>query len=356
MTRQKTILVAPLNWGLGHATRCVPIIRELQNQNAKVIIGGDGMALLYLEKEFPELERISIPDLKVRYPKSGGFLLYFAMRIPKLFAHVKKENLFLRKLVREHQIDGIISDNRYGLFHSKKTSVLITHQLFIETPAFKKTVHAIVKKLVSKFSECWVPDSQDSENLSGRLSHSESTNPKVKFIGLLSRFSKQKNALKTDRKVLAVLSGPEPFRTRLEELLKEKLLKLDCKALIVRGIVSNDNTRKKVSTQLETIDYLSAKELKRETEISEFVIARSGYSSIMDLAALHQKAILIPTPGQTEQEYLATHLKSHPLFVFSSQESLCLEDKLVELKNKPETSPISLNSQKNRIESFLGSC
>ena len=356
MTRQKKILVAPLNWGLGHATRCVPIIREFQKQKAIVLLGGDGMALAYLQAEFPELQSIHIPDLKVRYPKSGGYLLYFAMRIPRLLAHVRKENLLLRKLVRRHEIDGIISDNRYGLYHRHKPCVLITHQLFIETPTFKKTVHSIVKKLIAKFNVCWVPDTASSDNLSGRLSHAENSNSKVKFIGPVSRFSNQKKKKNLQRKILAVLSGPEPFRMQLERLLIERLSILNYDALIVRGVITENNSRKCINEKLETIDYLSADELLKETELSDIVIARSGYSSIMDLVALHQKALLIPTPGQTEQEYLSHHLINHPLFVFSNQESLNLEDVLTKLERKPESNSIPFPSQEEHIKSFLSTC
>ena len=356
MTKQKKILVAPLNWGLGHATRCVPIIRELQKQKATVILGGDGMALAYLMAEFPELESISIPDLKVRYPKSGGFLLYFAMRIPRLYTHVKKEHRLLKKLVRQYEIDGIISDNRYGLYHTQKPSALITHQLFIETPTFKKTVHSIVKKLIAKFNVCWVPDTADSWNLSGRLSHSESLIPKVEFIGFFSRFSGQKKKKDVQRRALAVLSGPEPYRTHLEDILIEKLTTIQCNALIVRGVISEKNNRVKINDRLEIIDYLSADELMMEIEKSEFVIARSGYSSIMDLVAMHQKAILIPTPGQTEQEYLAQHLKDHPLFVFSNQEQLSLENAFLALERKANSKIIDLPDQRKTIKDFLRIC
>lgn len=356
MNKQKKILVAPLNWGLGHATRCVPIIRELQKQETTVILGGDGMALAYLKAEFPKLESITIPDLRVRYPKSGGFLLYFAFRIPRLYAHVKKENRLLKKLVRQHEIDGIISDNRYGLYHAQKPSALITHQLFIETPTFKKTLHAIVKKLIAKYSVCWVPDSADSQNLSGRLSHSKKMIPKVEFIGILSRFSGQNKKKDVQRRALAVLSGPEPYRTQLENILIQKLSTLQCDALIVRGIISESNNRVKINDQLETIDYLSADELMLETEKSEFVISRSGYSSIMDLVAMNQKAVLIPTPGQTEQEYLAQHLKDHPLFIFSDQEQLSLENAFLALERKANSNIIDLSDQKETIKDFLSIC
>ncbi len=356
MTKQKKILVAPLNWGLGHATRCVPIIRELQRQKAEVILGGDGMALAYLKTEFPELENISIPDLKIRYPKSGGFLLYFAMRIPRLYTHVRKENTVLKKLVRQHKIDGIFSDNRYGLYHAQKPSVLITHQLYIETPSFKNTLHSMVRKLIAKFSVCWVPDTGGPGNLSGRLSHSERLIPKVEFIGILSRFSGQKRDKNIQRRVLAVLSGPEPYRTQLENILIEKLGELNHNALIVRGVVTEKNNKVKINSQLETVDYLLGNELMIEMGKSEFIISRSGYSSIMDLVSMHQKSVLIPTPGQTEQEYLAQHLKNNPLFVFSKQTELDLEKLFGELEKKPEVHLSDLPNQKELIRTFLRSC
>lgn len=354
MKKKKTILVAPLNWGLGHATRCIPIIRELLKQNANVIIGADGMALDYLKREFPALESITIPDLKVRYPKSGGYLLYFALRIPRLFNHVKKEHQSLKKIVRDYKIDGIVSDNRYGLYHASKPSVLITHQLFIETPSFKKTVHTIVKKLVSKFNECWIPDVEGSGNLSGRLSHAQNMPATVKYIGTLSRFSPQTK--QAEREVLAILSGPEPFRTTLEEILITKLTNLKCKALLVRGVVTKSKEERKVTANLTVVGYLSSNNLLKEVEKSEFVIARSGYSSIMDLAALQQKALLIPTPGQTEQEYLAQHLLNHPLFVFSNQDSIDLHASFEVLRSNSTQEEPTYSGSSESIRDFLANC
>ena len=356
MEKKKTILVAPLNWGLGHATRCIPLIRELLKQNANVLIGADGMALDYLKREFPSLDSIIIPDLKVRYPKSGGYLLYFALRIPRLFNHVKKEHQSLRKIIRDYKIDGIISDNRYGLYHASKPSVLITHQLFIETPSFKKTVHSIVKKLVSKFNECWVPDIESSDNLSGRLSHAGNIPSTVKFIGPLSRFNEQNKQMQPERVALAILSGPEPFRTALEEILIDKLKELKCKALLVRGVVSENNEETKVTADLTVVGYLSSNNLLKEVEKSEFVIARSGYSSIMDLAALQQKALLIPTPGQTEQEYLAQHLLNHPLFVFSNQDSIDLHASFEVLRSNSTQEEPTYSGSSESIRDFLANC
>lgn len=357
MKKKKKILVAPLNWGLGHATRCVPVIRCLLAKGAEVVIGADGMALAYLQQEFPQIEAIRVPDLKVRYPKSGGFLLYFALRLPQLFAHVKKENRLLRKIVREQKFDGIISDNRYGLYHKNKPSVIISHQLFVETPAFKKTVHALVKKMNRRFSACWVPDVEGESNLSGRLSHRERKfSERVKYIGNLSRFTVPKGRQEVQRKIIVVLSGPEPFRNQLEELLLTSLKKLNFKALIVRGVVESEQVKTESFENLEVVNYLTSNELEKEIVASEIVIARSGYSTIMDLVALQQKAILIPTPGQTEQEYLANHLSDSNLFVFENQAEFDFE-KTIQAVEKLKGEGFKVEGlDKKVIQEFLDHC
>ena len=67
----KRILVAPLNWGLGHATRCIPIIRALKAHNFEPVIASDGAALQLLKKEFPDLEHVELPSYNITYPKNG---------------------------------------------------------------------------------------------------------------------------------------------------------------------------------------------------------------------------------------------------------------------------------------------
>ena len=356
MKKQKNILVAPLNWGLGHATRCVPIIRLLQQEGANVIIGGDGMALNYLQKEFPELKSVFIPDLKVKYPKSGGYMLYFALRLPQLYTHVKKENAYLKKLARDLMLDGIISDNRYGLFHRRIPCVIITHQLYIKTPAFKRTVRSIVKKMISRFTATWVPDIKGNDNLSGKLSHSEKQNSAIKFVGTLSRFSQNENTSDLKNKIIAVLSGPEPHRTQLENTLTQQLLASNYSAHLVKGLVQKSIITESISKNLQVTNYLQSKALQQEIEQAEIVIARAGYSTIMDLVTLGKKAILIPTPGQTEQEYLAHHLKSNSQFVFCKEGELDIEKAIFELDKKRPKNTLSHQFNIAELKTFLASC
>lgn len=356
MSKKKKILVAPLNWGLGHATRCVPIIRQLEQEGCDVIIGGEGSALQLLQHEFPQLAVVEFPGLKIKYPRNGALLLHFALRLPSLFQTVKRENQFLRKLVREHQIDGIISDNRYGVFHKDKPSVILTHQLFIESPIFKKSLQRIIQKMVSKFDECWVPDVKTKNNLSGDLSHKRSLSPKIKYIGVLSRFLPSQKNLPLKRKLLVLLSGPEPQRTILEEKLKEQLLGLGYSTLMVRGVVEDRQKRTQLSKDVEEVNYLNGEELRKEILESELVVCRSGYSSIMDLVTLGKKAFLIPTPGQTEQEYLAKSLGEKGMFAWSSQDELDLRE-WVERALKMENTIFKLEeSKQDFLKDFLKKC
>jgi UDP:flavonoid glycosyltransferase YjiC (YdhE family) len=78
----KTILIAPLNWGLGHATRCIPIIKALQENNYIPIIASDGIALELLQKEFPYVQTLKLPSYKIEYAKNGK---NFKWKLLKIF-------------------------------------------------------------------------------------------------------------------------------------------------------------------------------------------------------------------------------------------------------------------------------
>lgn len=356
MERRKKILVAPLNWGLGHASRCVPVIKKLLELNVEVIIGAQGNTLTFLQLSFPQLTCIEYRGIAIKYPKNGALLLHFAIRLPQLFRAVKNENQYLKKIAREHNIDGIISDNRYGAFHKTKPSVIITHQLFIESPIFKKTLQQIIHKMISRFSTCWIPDYKTEPNLSGNLSHLKPVGQKFIFIGPLSRFSASKKQLEYKRKVLVLLSGPEPQRTLLEDKIFSELSGSKNDVLIVRGVMSNKGSNTYLKQNIETKDYLLGKELEEVLLSSELIVCRSGYSTIMDLVKLKKKALLIPTPGQTEQEYLANYLSNNRRFLTINQKDLNLENTIKKaLEFKPE---FETNDEFNAdfIEQFLRKC
>lgn len=326
---RKQILIAPLNWGLGHATRCIPIINALLINGFKPIIASDGNALYLLQKEFPELGFVELPSYNIKYSKKGSRLkLKLLKEVPRILKAIKTEHKIIQDLVAKNKIDGIISDNRLGVYSKKVPSVYITHQLNVlsgNTTFLSTKLH---QKTIRKFDECWIPDYEGRNNLSGVLSHSKNSSITVKYIGVLSRFNKIDLQQKYDLMVL--LSGPEPQRTLLEEKLFLELSDYNGKVIFIKGIIE---TKQKVTTQnnLTIYNYMTSTELETAINESKLILSRSGYTTIMDLEKLNKKAFFIPTSGQFEQEYLAKYLKEKLIAPFVRQEDFTLEHlKLVE--------------------------
>lgn len=317
MPNKKTILVAPLHWGLGHATRCVPIVRELLNQGYQVLLGSDGAALELLRKEFPQLPFVELPSYQIRYSKKGTTLKWklFAGSV-KIWSAVQKEKKIIHKLVTTGQIQGIISDNRWGVRHKKVPSVYITHQLRVLSGKTTWLTTLIHTQIIQKFDACWVPDTAGEDNLSGQLGHPRNLPPHVSYIGVLSRMKKKVMPPQYD--LLVLLSGPEPQRTLLEEKLKKELSGLDKKIAFVLGKM--EKTQSRVQEKNFTLyNYLTTKDLEEIINRSSLIISRSGYTTLMDLAAMGKKAFFIPTPGQYEQEYLAQRLDYQGIVPYSTQ-------------------------------------
>lgn len=325
MQKKVNILVAPLNWGLGHASRCVPIIQELLNRGVTVFIASNGGALALLKEEFPELEVLALDGITIRYPKHRFFMLHFLFQLPRLLRSMKQEHNQLLKLVEKYELDAVISDNRYGLYHHKIPSVLITHQLFIKSSFGSRQLHHWVYKLVERFTYCWVPDYPKEKSLSGDLAHQRSCPDNTSYIGALSRFKAISSTSKYKRKLLVVLSGPEPSRSVFEEKLLKQLLSFEIPCLVVQGIVSEQQQGERLSNHVERINFLNQEQLQDEISNSELVLCRSGYSSIMDLYRLRKKALLVPTKGQVEQEYLAKYVLEQKLFYTVNEDDLELE-------------------------------
>jgi uncharacterized protein (TIGR00661 family) len=305
------ILVAPLNWGLGHASRCIPIIKSLLANQIEVIIACGDRQKLMLEVEFPSLRFIDLPGYDLKYGQTKRLTLFkIIFQIPKILIRIKSENRWLKGFLAKERIDAVISDNRYGLFSTKIHSVFITHQLHIKVPFGKKietTIQRINYRYINKFSECWVPDLENEPSLGGDLSHpSKLTSTHIRYIGCLSRFKKIDTKI-IDDSLLIILSGPEPQRTIFEKILLGQLRSYPGKINFVRGTPGNNETLI-VNSNITVYDHLPITELNKIICASEFIICRSGYSSIMDIIKLEKKSIVIPTPGQTEQEYLADHL------------------------------------------------
>jgi uncharacterized protein (TIGR00661 family) len=325
LREHKKILVAVLDWGLGHAARMIPLIRKLQEKNFHILIGSSGSALQMLRLEFPDSESIELPAYKPVYHEHLNMTWSMALQTPRFLKVIYEEHHALKKIVRRHKVDGIISDNRYGMFHRNIPCVLITHQLFIQAPAHLFFLKPVLKKInfqfVNRFNHCWIPDTDAAENLSGALSRESKLPPHARFIGLLSRFEKKEMAKQYD--LMLLLSGPEPQRSVLEKKLLKQLQHFSLNTLLVRGVF--EKTVPDIAPHITVKNFLSGSELENALNSSDIIIARSGYSTAMDLIQTDSKGIFIPTPGQTEQEYLAGYWKTKKWFYSESQHDFDLQ-------------------------------
>ncbi len=325
------ILVVPLDWGLGHATRCIPIIRELLAQGADTWLAGEGGQEELLKTEFPQLPFLSLPGYRISYAKTkSGLPWKMLQQAPQLRKAIRYEHEWLKKMVTEHGFDGVISDNRYGLYHAGIPSIFITHQLVIQTPLGKWAEKLLQKRnyrYINKFTECWVPDSEGEDNLAAALSH-PAKKPAIplRYTGLLSRFEKQEVQEKKDHLVV-ILSGPEPQRTILEEKIIRDISIYKGSATIVRGLPGTASLVPSTN-MIRVYNHLPAKELNTIMLEAKYVISRSGYSTVMDIVSLQKKSILIPTPGQTEQEYLGRSLMKKKIALCIGQEDFSLPSAL----------------------------
>src|ERR1035437_2039708 len=364
------ILIAPLDWGLGHATRCIPIIKYLLEKKCEVVIGADGRPMQLLQKEFPSCEFVLIRCYNISYPKSGSMALKMAVQIPKILSGIKREHEQLKKIIKEKKIDAVISDNRFGLWSKQIPCVFITHQLMVKSPFGEKIIHKLNNNYTSKYSECWIPDTRVGDGLSGDLARKFPLHGNAKYIGVISRFVNRPfdPACRTGRSapgdkigndILIILSGPEPQRTVFEKKILEQLAsppipnQKEKGVLIVQGITEK-NERAKISKNVEMVSHLTSEELQKKIISSEIIASRPGYSTVMDMAVLGKKTIFVPTPGQTEQEYLADYFSEKKIAYSASQNKFDLQFALRESeKYRGFTEKYSGEEFKEVVDDFI---
>lgn len=382
--QKKKILVCPLNWGLGHAARDVAIIFRLLDLGHDVIIAGDGAALEFLKEEFPENkfhktnssyqfinkqdvseQNITEPDspkpetfrfhshVRIRYSRFLPAWLKITLLSPFLLFEILVEHFRLTGLINKIHPDIVISDNRYGMWNRRVRCILITHQLCLRLPRFARFLeypaYLAMKILIRKFDQCWIPDYPGTQNLSGELSHRFRLPGNAVFIGAVSRFILppfqvvpavnnrggdliQESDLRPVPlgskapavDLLILLSGPEPQRSILQKNILKQALSFKSSCVILQGIPGKFK-RTDLTSTVTMYSHLPSGELKNLIFSAKNVICRSGYTGIMDLALMHKKALLIPTPGQTEQEYLAEYLAGKGMFMACNQDALNLE-------------------------------
>lgn len=320
MIQNKKIILSPLDWGLGHTTRCIPLIRSLLAHHNEVWLAGNHVAKNLFQEEFPELPFLDLPGYDIQYASSAKRLPWkLSKQLPKLYKAVRMEHCWLAEAIQTYQFNYVISDNRFGFYAKNTPSVFITHQLNIQAPNvwLHRMANFLNHHYLEQFDACWVPDYADAR-LSGTLS-SYSGTQRVAFIGPLSRFKKPSLMPSKDIDILVVLSGPEPQRSLLEQKLLNELDAIPGSKVLVRGLPTNQSEL--IHDSFTIHNHVSSDILENLLLRSTLVISRAGYSSIMDYDALGCSALLIPTPGQTEQAYLAQHLSKQKQFFFATQET-----------------------------------
>jgi uncharacterized protein (TIGR00661 family) len=350
------ILIAPLDWGLGHATRCIPIISALKQKNCRVIIAAESQVKFLLQKEFPDLQFIELRGYRIKYSRHKLWMpLKLLLQLPKIMYRIYAENRWLKKVVKENNIDAVIADNRMGLYHKIIPCIYITHQLTIKTG--NRFTEGIAQKthyhFINKFSACWVPDAEEVLNLAGELSH-PAIMPKVTvtYLGPLSRFEKKETENKYD--LCIILSGPEPQRTIFEKIILADIEQMQESICLVRGLPQETEIPVLNNTSIQIKNHLPADELSKIIQQSKIIISRCGYSTVLDLIKLQKNAILVPTPGQTEQEYLGKYLLAQKIFYCVDQKKFSLQEAL---KNAAAFEfnilPVSTDDYKAVVENFV---
>ena len=305
------IIVAPLNWGLGHATRCIPIIKELLEAGKEVHLASDQLALQLLGSEFPDLTHHSLPAYNVQYKHQSLFRIMLDNG-SKVLAAIKKEKQVCEQLVQEHQLDAVISDSRFGFRSEHVPSYIISHQLapYSTNPLIKAALEKGNRSYLNKFDAVWVPDDPDHK-LSGDLSKNTRI-AKAHYLGPISRLQ-ARGITEKIYDLSLILSGPEPARTVLEQALIKELAPRIKNICLVRGTQSQAEIPP--PPHWTVYDLADSKTINTVLLQSKKLLSRSGYTSIMDYYKLGVGAYLIPTPGQSEQEYLAARLDGQHGFV-----------------------------------------
>ncbi len=333
--KAKHLLLAPLDWGMGHTTRCIPIIRYLQAAGHRVTFAGNAAQCAFVTKTLA-VDTLHLDGYNITYSKKGStFALRLLAQVPHILKRIQAEHAWLQQQVAQHYFDGIISDNRYGLYHPNVPSVIITHQLRIRT-GMGRIADDVLQKLhyqfLGRFTKCWVPDNASESNIAGSLSHPRILPLNAFYIGPLSQLHAPVSAGALPNTLLILLSGPEPQRTILAGILWQQAMQYDGPVVFVAGH-AGCMPPAMVPAHIQWHAQVQQGQLQALMQDAHMVICRAGYSTIMDLVLLRKKAILIPTPGQPEQEYLARYLYDKGVFYTAKQAGFDLMATLQNLKN-----------------------
>ena len=277
-----------------------------------------------------------MPSYQIEYAKNGkNFKWKLIKSLPKMMEAIREEKRIVKKWIQKYEIDGIISDNRLGVFSNKIPSVFITHQLNVMTGNTTWFTSKLHQYIIKKYNACWVPDVNAQLNLTGKLGHLENNSLNLRYLGPLSRMHKM--ALPIQYELMIILSGPEPQRGLLEAHLTEEVKRFDGKVVFVKGIIEAEQKKEQIGN-VTYYNFMKTRQLEQTFNESKKVLCRSGYTTIMDLVKLHKKAFFIPTPGQYEQIYLAEKLQNEGLVPYATQDAFRIENlsQIEEFKGLPQ--------------------
>ncbi len=311
--QSRKILISPLDWGIGHTTRCIPLIHQLLEQNNQIFFAGNDFQNQLISKEFPLIETFDLEGYNIKLSSKKSTYTQVLNQVFTFKKVIKQEKKWLLDFVKKKSIDLILSDNRYGFYHTEIESIFITHQLNLQIPKFQKIVNGKLLKYIHHFNSIWIPD-DEKINLSGNLSVQKKLKISAIKIGLLSRFK----AIDLEKKYhyLFIVSGPAPENATFLSEIIEKINSFNEKVAIISPVKLNHHLNNHIDFYLLP----ETKEMEKIINQSIVVVAKSGYTSLMELVKLKKRSVLIPTKGQFEQEYLAKHFKSDEIIFINSLE------------------------------------
>lgn len=331
------IIYGICSWGLGHATRSLPVLRRLLSENNNLTVISNGRSLEVLKKELGEQATyVDIPDYPMLLSENTRqFLAKSMVYWPVFIKRIEDGLAQLQKILDKKHYDCIISDARYDMYSKKIPSFFISHQMRIMNPLqIKMFEHAMERFnmfFFKRYRGVMVPDYKEN-SLSGDLSHNlkRIDEDAIHYVGVLSDFTRR--PMKKDIDFLISISGPEPQRSILEEKLASQTEELKGNVVMTLGKAEKYSITKK--KHLTTYSFVT-KELREELlNKSKLVVSRSGYSTLMDVAVVGTKALFIPTPGQIEQEYLSRYHNNLGTFHSVTQDTVDLKNDVREAKEK----------------------
>ena len=327
------VLVAPLDWGLGHATRCVPVVRELLNQGAEVELAVVRSNAALLRGFFPTLRQRLAPSYNIVYPKHGYNMgLWLLKNGAHLNSVIQFEHRYAEEMVKRFHYDVLLSDNRFGFYSRKAKSIYMTHQRRIAFPpvlsAFESLGMFWHASVMKHFDEVWVPDVPETPGYAGSLSHVKKSPVMLRYVGALSRFDEkvvaEQEIAEKPYRLVAVVSGVEPARSRFENLLRSIFERIPGHHAMILGKPAL-GVKSWVEKNVEYFSHLPDDRFASVVKNAQWVVSRGGYSTVMDMAVLGAKCIFVPTPGQYEQIVLSRDLSRAGYAATISESDLSLK-------------------------------